>query len=241
MKPLRHLLIALWLCGLSVAAHAAIDPQLLKPLAGDDPDARIEAVNEIAALGSDDAYRVLSALRNYGLYATGDGSVLVVDGSSAWNPATGETGPVPADADSITVNNRLRNVLQGALSGFRLFSPDRNVRLAAAQEMQRNADAGQLPLIEQALEKETDARIRDVLEQAAAMARLESDDPALRRSAIEALAGSSNASLVPTLRRLLEKDASGEYIEPDAGVRDAAHATVRQISARLKRNEFISN
>ena len=241
MKQLKNILLALWLCAHSVLAHAAIDAGLVAPLAGDDFGARIEAVNEIAALASDDAYKVLYALRNYGLYATPDGTVLVVDGEQAWNPVTGETTPVPEGADSITVNNRLRRVLDSALSAFRLFSPDPQVRFAAAQAVRRTANVDQLPLIERALDKETDSDIRAVLELAAAVANLEAQDPATRRKAVQVLAASSDASLVPRLQQFLEKNPDGSYAETDPDVRAAAKASLRKINARLKRNEIIGN
>ena len=55
---LKHFLAVLAVC-LPVFAQAAIDPALLQPLAGDDPDARVDAVARIAATGSEDARIVL--------------------------------------------------------------------------------------------------------------------------------------------------------------------------------------
>eukprot|EP01032_Pedospumella_encystans_P033991 gene33991-38417_t len=113
----RFLLTALF-CLQALAAHAAIDPALLQPLAGDDPDARIEAVGKIAALADADALKLLQALNGDTLYATPDGAILVVDGDKAWNPATGATGAVPYGVDGVVVNNRLRGAVEGALSGM---------------------------------------------------------------------------------------------------------------------------
>src|SRR3954465_1977393 len=89
MDKFIKLMAAALLCLHGALAQAAIDPALLAPLAGDDPDARIEAVGKIAALANDDAYKVLSALKNDTLYATPDGKVLIVDGANALDPATG--------------------------------------------------------------------------------------------------------------------------------------------------------
>jgi urea transport system permease protein len=224
-----------------MCAHAAIDAALLKPLAGDDPDARIEAVNKIAALASEDAFRVLNALKNETLYATPDGKVLVVEDGKAFDPSTGATGDTPDGVDGVTINNRLRAALDGALSGFRLLSSDPAQRLAAAQEMERNADPGQLPLIQRALEKETDARIKAVLKLAAATANLQSPDAAARKAAVEALAESTNPAVKPALMRLLDKNADGSYLEPDESVRAAASITLRAINSRLARTEFFGN
>src|SRR4051812_13802017 len=156
MDKFIKLMAAALLCLHGALAQAAIDPALLSPLAGDDPDARIEAVGKIAALANEDAFRVLSALKNDTLYATPDGKVFVIKDNKAFDPATGNTGPAPDGADGISVNNRLRGAVEGALSGFKLLSEDRNQRLAAALEMQKSADSTQLPLIVKALEKETD-------------------------------------------------------------------------------------
>src|SRR4051794_21889188 len=119
MILLKKLIAAGWLCAHSMLALAAIDPVLLMPLAGDDPDARIEAVGKIAALASDEAFKVLDALRNDALYATPDGRVFIVVKDRAFDPATGKSGPPPDGLDGITVNNRLRGAVDGALSGFR--------------------------------------------------------------------------------------------------------------------------
>jgi len=163
MTPLKKIFIAAWLCVQAIAAHAAIDATLLKPLAGDDPDARIEAVNKIAALADDDALKILNALMNDTLYATPDGQVFVVDDDQAFNPATGQTGPLPDGADGITVNNRLRGAVDDALSGMKLLAPDRAVRLAAVLDLEKNARAAQAPLIVKAFAQETDPEIKACL------------------------------------------------------------------------------
>ncbi|RYE79519.1 MAG: urea ABC transporter permease subunit UrtB, partial [Oxalobacteraceae bacterium] len=229
------------LCLHAAFAHAAIDPALLAPLAGDDPDARIEAVGKIAALANDDAYKVLSALKNDTLYATPEGRVLIVDGANALDPATDATAPAPEGIDNITVNNRLRGVVEASMAGLKLFSQDRGERLGAARELQKGADAAQAPLIVKALAAEQDPEIRPLLEKAAATANLQSPDPAIRRSAAQALADSSNASLVPVLRGMVEKGADGSFSEPDETVRAAAAATLQKLERRLAMTEIVGN
>jgi urea transport system permease protein len=240
MKLFRYLITVGLLCAQTLA-HAAIDSELLKPIAGDDPDARIEAVNKIAALANDDALKLLNALKNDMLYATTDGKVFIIEDDKAFDPATGNTVPPPDGVDGITVNNRLRAAIEGAMSGFRLLSENRDERLSAALDLQKNTDPGQLPLIEKALAKETDAEIQSILKLAAATANLQSPDPAVRKEAVIALADSSNASLKPLLMQILEKNAEGNYNEPDEAVRVAAVNTISAINARLARTEFIGN
>ncbi len=241
MKLLKNLLVAAWLCAQTLAAQAAIDPALLKPLAGDDADARIEAVGQIAALATDDAYKVLKALMNDALYATADGQVFVIDDDTAFDPVTGNTVPVPDGVDGIVVNNRLRGAVEGALSGFKLLSEDPAVRLQAALELEKSADAAQLPLITKALEKETDPEIKSILKLVAATANLQSPDAAKRKAAVEALADSTNAGLKPALMQMLAKNADGSYAEPDESVRAAVVKTISAINAHLARTEFLGN
>ena len=241
MILLKKLLIIGWLCAQPIAAHAAIDAALLKPLSGDDPDARIETVNKIAALANDDAFRILNALKNDTLYARPDGQILIVEAGQAFDPATGKTGPAPEGADAISVNNRLRGAVEGALSGLKLFSQDRALRLVAALELQKSADIAQAPLIAKALEKETDPAIKSILQLVVATANLQSTDAAMRKAAVKSLAGSTNANLKPILQKMLEKNPDGSNVEPDEAVRIEAVRTLDALNSRLARTEIVGN
>ncbi|MES2933680.1 MAG: urea ABC transporter permease subunit UrtB [Pseudomonadota bacterium] len=241
MRLIKNLAMAAWFGALSLASHAAIDANLLKPLAGDDPDARIEAVVKIAALANDDAARVLQALKDDALFAVPDGKVLIVEGDKAFDPVTSKTEPVPEAAEAITVNNRLRGAVEGALSGLKLFSPDRKLRLAAALELQKTIDPAQVPLIQKAFEKEADSEIKAILQLLISTANLQAPDPLVRKAAVIGLAGSTNANLKPLLQRMLEKNPDGTNIEPDESVRVAVVATLDEINGRLQRTEFVGN
>jgi urea transport system permease protein len=235
MKPLsRHLLATLTLC-LPLLAHAALDPALLQPLAGDDPDARVDAVARIAATGGGDARQVLQALLDDALVATPAGQVLIVRDDQAIDAATGKASPVPEGADGIVVNNRLRGAVQAALSGLALLAPARDQRLAAVHALQaQDADPALAALLRQALARETDADIKTQLAQLVARADLGSTDPARRLAAVTALADSGDASLRPQLQAMLAQ-------ELDAALRAAAGTTLRAIDGRVARNEVIGN
>ncbi|TCS38435.1 amino acid/amide ABC transporter membrane protein 1 (HAAT family) [Paucimonas lemoignei] len=241
MGLLRKLLLLAWLLAHSLSATAGMDPALLAPLAGDDPDARIEAVNKIAALSHQDAVRVLHALQDDALYADADGKVFIVEGEQAYDPAAGKTVAMPDGIDGITVNNRLRGAVQDALAGLKLLSEDRNERRAAALNLQKGASASLAPLLDKALAKESNEEIKAILQQAIATANLGSPDTALRLAAVKSLADSSNASLRPTLLAMLEKNPDGTYAEPDEAVRTEAARTLRALDGRLARTEFVGN
>src|SRR5450830_589551 len=231
-KIIAAALLTSWLC--MHAAQAAVDPALLKPLAGDDPDARIAAVTQIAALANADAQKILNAINNDALYATPAGEVFIVDDTDAFNPATDKTAAVPDDAEAITVNNRLRGVVEAALSGLKLFSTDHAVRLTAATALLTTADAAQTPLISKALAAETDPDIQAVLKQVVATANLHAADAPTRLAAVKALADTTNASLKPLLEQMLDKN-----VEPDEAVRVQAVRTLSALNRHLAIAEFV--
>jgi urea transport system permease protein len=225
------LLACLLLAGV---ARAAIDPAVLAPLAGDDPDARVQAIAKIGALATDDATRLLTAMQSGDVYATPDKKLYIVADDKATDAASGATGPLPEGLDGLMVNNRLRGAIDEALSALKMFSPDRAQRLAAVTELQKSATLAQAPLIEKALGKEIDTEIRELLRLVSATANLQSPDAAKRRGAVEALADSSNANLRPTLQTIVTSDA-------DDSVRVAAAHTLQALDSRLARTEFIGN
>ncbi|RXZ33863.1 urea ABC transporter permease subunit UrtB [Oxalobacteraceae bacterium CAVE-383] len=239
MKLLLRFWFAICCLTLALAAQAAIDPALIKPLGGDDPDARIDAVNKIAALVNDDAIKVLNALNAENLYVRPNGDVLIIEDDKAYDPVAGQpVTPTPGDADGITMNNRLRAAVEGALSGLKLFSPDRDARAAAATDLLKDANPAQVPLIAKALEKEQDPAIRASLQQAIATANLLAADPAARRAAVKTLADSTNAGLRPALQQMLQKNPDGSYAEPDEGVRQEAVRTLAALDRHIAIADF---
>ncbi|QJQ07823.1 urea ABC transporter permease subunit UrtB [Undibacterium piscinae] len=241
MRFLSRFLLAATLCVQTLSASAAIDTALLKPLTGDDPDARIAAVAKIAALANPEAHRVLNALKNDSAYSTPDGEFLIVEDGKAFHPGSGQITETPDGIDGVTVNNRLRAVVDGALSGFKLLSPERTVRLSAALELQKSAALEQIPLIEIAIAKEQDDEILAILKMVMASANLQSPDAAIRRQAAHALAETNNANLKPVLQAMLEKSADGLYAEPDEAVRREVAATLKALDSHLARTEFVGN
>ena len=225
----------------AIAAFAAIDGALLKPLAGDDADARIDAVGRIALLANADALRLLNALKSDAVSATPDGRIFVVEGDAVFDLQTGNKRAPPAGIESITVNNRLRSAVDDALSGLKLLSPDSAERRTAAVSLQKTVTPAQAPLIAAALKKETDPDIRALLELVSATANLQSLDPGIRKRAAIALTGSSNANLKPILQGMLSKNSDGSNVEPDEAVRVAVVHTLQALNARLARTEFLGN
>lgn len=224
------------------AGAGSVDPALLASLAGSDTNARLHAIAQLGQSSDRAAALVLEALAGEKLFVTPDGKVLVAQtGKRAMDPVTGQEADLPAESQAITINNRLRRAIADALAVSRLYSADAAVRLAAAKRMQQSGDASGVPLIAQALVKETDKQVRSALEIAQASMELKSADPALRRHAVEALGRTNSAAFRPVLAQMLVKDANGSYVEPYEQVRFAATVALKSIDSHLTLIEWAGN
>ncbi|CAK6500114.1 hypothetical protein PANPA_00039 (plasmid) [Pantoea sp. Nvir] len=132
------------------------------------------------------------------------------------------------ETKKLFMNNRLRVLIAGALAAHQLVSDDAAVRLRAAQQLQNDAAADQLPLIQQRLAAEKDARVHAALAMAVASLQLASPDAAVRLNAVTLLGEGSDPGVQGSLARLT---LPGN--EPDAQVRAAAAASLQQIKHRL--------
>ncbi|WP_144630947.1 urea ABC transporter permease subunit UrtB [Bordetella genomosp. 13] len=237
---------ALGLAALSAGAGAqGLDPALLAPLAGDETDAKLGAIDRLGRLPDPLAAEVLKALGDGQLLATPDGRVLVErggqPGDQVLDPATGQSLARPDDADGVMINNRLRRAISAALATSQLYAKTPAERLAAAQRLQQSSDASRLPLLDEALKRETDPQVRGALEIAQARLQLASDDPALRRAAAQSLGQTRNAAFRPLLAALVQTNPDGTHAEPDAGVREAAETALRAIDRHMATLEWAGN
>ncbi len=229
---IKKLLVVL-LCASGLNAQAALDPAQVRRLAADDSSDKVAAIRQITQTADPDAVRVLKAMSEDTLFLAGD-KVVIVDGDNAFDAASGAPIKAPADPESITVNNRIRGELAGALAALKLFDADISVRLASAQKLQSNVSADMAPLLARALDKETDSRIKELLTLAHAQANLGNADPTARLAAVKALAETSSPTIKSVLLPLTEKAG-----EPDDKVRYEAIAAVKAIDSRLAMAENV--
>lgn len=151
-------LLSLFLCCLSIsptvaaADTAALPAGVLTQLASDDSDEKIAAIQSLAQTADPAAVGVLQALA--------DGTL---------------NGP---DGSSIMINNRVRGAIEGALAALKLFDPNVKVRLASAREIASSADVAMVPMLDKALARESDAKVKAFLTEARALALLGSAEMA---------------------------------------------------------------
>jgi urea transport system permease protein len=163
------------------------------------------AIAAVAASGEPRAVDVLDALVDRRLFA-GPGGVFFRDKAGrSFNAATGEPADVPAGLGAVRLNNRLRNVVQAALGGLTLLSPDPARRLRAAEAVFRSRDATALDTLNVALARETVSKVRAVmLEARAAILLANQQTPeAVRITAVQDIVAVAEQDGLALLRQTL--------------------------------------
>ncbi len=242
MKRLLLLLVIAWLA--APAAGHAQSPDALKALADlavDDADKREAAVTALGGTRDPKWIEFLGALRDGNVYARGkDKAVEVVVGGTKSTKGDQDVieiataydrkplGAVPlASLTEIAADRRLRIVIKPFLDADetreQLASPDSETRRGAAVKLGHQADAGAAPVVEAAIAKETNTRVRHALREALALIRLAHGDPAVRVLAAQALGALRSFDAVPALQKLATDDAASP------AERDAAAVAIRQI------------
>jgi len=213
-------------------AQAALAPELVEGLAASDFSARMAAIEALATAGPS-AVEVVDALEE-GRFGTVEGRAVIVRGGQVIDLATGEALEVEAAAVGIVrLNNRLRRAASTARAGLTLETGSEGERLAAARTLAENPSEALLPLFRRVLAGDPGEAVRDLVTQAMARVQLASADPAERRAAAEALGTSSSRVVLAMLEPLVERDAAGNWREPDESVRAAAADSIQSIERRV--------
>ena len=160
----RTLVFAFLLIAASVLpALAGPFEDAVAKFANDDYSDTDEAIGAIATSGNPQAFAIISALQDGRLFADPDSKKVYLTDTAgkSVDVATGaDVASVPDSAAAVRLNNRLRRTIDAALGGLTLMSPDPAKRVEAAQSVFKTHDAAMLPVVDQALEKETDRRAK---------------------------------------------------------------------------------
>ena len=167
MKLLRCLLVLLALA--PFAARAQDDP--FAGMGGSFDETK-HAIEALAVSGNTQAEPAIVALQDGKLFIAPDKSLWIKTGSGAINARTGEKAEAPGGLKPVKKNNAVREAANAALGSLTLFSADPAIRKKAAEAVFRSRDPAALPALGRALDKETDAGVRAIMEQARAAALL---------------------------------------------------------------------
>ena len=242
---LCRLLCTLLLTGFAVTAFSQEHPLQgpVRDLIGDDPEKRVAAVYRVGVSGHPLAKALLDALANDGLMVNNDASqIFLVGNDGTQNLLTGQTvSSAPEGLESAMITNAIRSALDQANAVLALTLPDPAARRKAARSLLASEDEELLPIIQEALNQETDSSIREALAMALAMLKLQFGLLPERQAAAKALAESDSPVVRQALSGLLRKDAGGAWVEPDPIVRNAAEASINTIEDRLQKFEILAN
>ena len=188
-----------------------------------------EIVKSLAKTGDPKVVPALQAFSDGDLYLRkSDNQVFIAksagDAMNLIDPVTGQAAGQEAKGNlaKIKINNNLRRSVRAALGGLTLMSPDRGVRLEAAQSVLKSPSPDSLEVLEAALQTEKDGEIRGVLEKARAVAVLSSDRPLeQKKAAIETIKTEGGRDAIGILSSVSVDDS----LKPDvaaaiAGIQD---------------------
>ena len=175
---------------------------------------------------------LLQALRQENVVVDKRGQLFTQLGETL-TPLEGHVTP-EGSTRKVFMNNRIRTLVANALAAHQLVSDDRALRFAAAQNLQNDATAEQLPLIQQRLAQEQDDEVKAALLLAVATLQLADANPQVRLQAVKQLGESSAPPIQASLQRLTQPQN-----EADASVRAAAAESLKQIQQRLRWGDWL--
>lgn len=189
------------------------------------------AVESIAARHDADGVAVLTALLAGSLRLDATGGLYSLQEDGSLEPLVAGLPEKPSGALSTPlVDNRLRRAIEPALASARLNSPDRQLRLAAAVDLSKQKNEELAPLLRKAHAGEKDEAIREKLALALAHIDLGPGSPReLRLQAFAAVEASADGQFKPELKRILEKDEKGQFLERNEEIRSAANSALSAI------------
>ena len=213
------------LCMLNVTTALALTPQQVHDMVAGETDARIDSLQKALTQADASTAVFLQALADDAVVMAGQQVIMVRDGKGI-DPATGQAVDIPANAESVVSNNRMRGEIDSALAALQLLSADDAVRMKAATALVSEPDPTKKSLLDKALSVEKNAAISELLLLAQAAIDITSPDAAVRLAAAKAL----GKSKTPNTQLLLNQQMTQET---DAAVKAQMLASLSEIKSAL--------
>ena len=212
-------------------AQNSLDGAVEKFLADSFPDTDA-AIAAVVTSGAPHAAAILDALAERRLFfSTAEKSVVYKDATDhAFDALTGKPSTnVPADAQIVRVNNRLRGSIAAAIGTLTLLSPDPAKRLAAADSVFKSRDSDSLPALEAALAQEKLPNVKRAFASARAAVLLASPDAdrAQQVAAVATLAERGDQDAMALLRGVAAS-------APAPEVKQAAELAMSAVERKLR-------
>jgi urea transport system permease protein len=240
----RHWMIQLAVLALlaltALPAWADDYATLVTSLGSDTFSEKEKAIIELGNLGDARAVPVLQALGDDRLRTGPNNQVLIVspdDATKLTDAATGQpvTGLGSDSLNRIIVNNRLRGSIEAALGGLTLFSPNRDIRLAAAGDALKHPSTEGVTRLGKAIASETDPEVRSAMQKSLYAAQLASGSKEQQLAAVAALADYTD----PQIKSLLDELAATPNLDPQ--LKKATDAAIVSVDRRLRLVGVVAN
>ncbi|MDA0238868.1 MAG: urea ABC transporter permease subunit UrtB [Proteobacteria bacterium] len=239
---------AIWLIAPSQAQAQDFDAQV-RALTTGGYSAKARAVTALAATADPRAIPVLEALLEKKLYTrNSDGAVVIAEEKGSVLllrravdlTEIGEAST--SDLKSVRVNNRMRRAIRGALGALTLLSTDPAKRRSAAEAVFKAKDAAMVPILDRAIARETDAKIKTIMQKALASTQLTtSKDTEVRVAAVAKLAEFVEQDVQSVIGSILVKNGDGSFVETDVKVRAAASVALERMESTLASYRMIGD
>lgn len=215
----------------AVVAQGSLDSGIEKLLADSFSDTEA-AIADVVTSGAPHAAAILYALSERRLFfSTAAKSVSYKDAAGKdFDARTGLPIPaLPADAQIVRVNNRLRGSIAAAVGTLTLLSPDPAKRLSAAVSVFKSRDAASLPALEaaMALEKLPDVKRAFASARASVLLASPDADRAQQVAAVGVLADRGDLDAMALLRGVAAN-------APAPEVKQAALLAMSAVERRLR-------
>jgi urea transport system permease protein len=200
---------------------------------------KLHVIEKMAADGDPRVAPILQAMLDGDLYASkaDDKVVIGKKQGKVWQhidvvsgEVTGESGS--DDLDKIRINNRLRGALRDGLASLNLFSPDLATRQAAVETVMDTRDPAMAPLLQRAINRESNPELLARMELAKATMALAAGKTSQERlDAIDILASQTTPQIRAVLLQFVNAAEAENY---DPKVVAAAKDAVASVESRLK-------
>ncbi|MCG6969287.1 MAG: urea ABC transporter permease subunit UrtB [Gammaproteobacteria bacterium] len=207
---------------------------------------KLAAVETLAGIDHPQTLPLLKALLDNDVYRrkNDDRIVIATRAEDVYQLTDATTGEALGTAEKstlkkIVVNNKMRSLLSEAIARINLTSKEAGIRLLAVQNMLSDMDEKTATLMRELLDKETNTKVKAMMQTAIAIVDVNSDEKFTRISAIQSLSNSIEPEAKNVLTQLLAKNPEDEFIEADADVRAAAKSALNSIQSSLDFYHFI--
>ncbi|MGZ8224806.1 MAG: urea ABC transporter permease subunit UrtB [Methylobacter sp.] len=202
---------------------------------------KMEVIKQITLLNDKRARLVFESLVNDRLFYSKDANQRVYSGettSSGYRVIDVITGQVIGEVNQdsvskIKVNNRLRKMLRTSLAQLDMSVKDAAIRLKAVKSIGNDLNEDTVKFLRTVLPIETDYEVRTAIKASLAMVDLHADDLKVRLDAIESLSVTMDSEYNTELKKLVEKDSAGNYLDQDPKIIEAATNAIKKIESRV--------